>query len=155
MWKKKKLINIIIIKIFFLISVFTTPKGCSTQMVYLDVVFNLLTSFSALFSFLISNRCCSFCCGFWWPFSRAISSSCFCMAYEETNQLFSTWRKVLQLKPNASDHSREYDVNKNPFYWTVHDNFGKYAIKDNKTPAAVICSLKKHSHDILSYFDHR
>lgn len=76
------------------------------------------------------------------------------MAYEETSQLFSTWWKVLQLKTNASDHSWEYDVNKKPFYWTVHDNFGKYAIKDNKTPAAVICSLKKHSHDILSYFDH-
>ena len=62
------------------------------------MVFHLLTSLRALFSFLISNRCCSFCCGFWWPFSRAISSSCFCMAYEETNQLISTWQKVLQLR---------------------------------------------------------
>lgn len=86
---KKKLVTI---------STSKTPKDRSTQMDYLDVVFQLLTSLRALFSFLISNRCCSFCCGFWWPFSRAISSSCFCIAYEETNQLVTKWQKVLQLR---------------------------------------------------------
>ena len=42
-----------------------------------------LTSLRALFSFLIANKCCTFCCGFWWPFNRAFSSSIFFNTYHQ------------------------------------------------------------------------
>lgn len=34
-----------------------------------------VTSFREWFSFLMANKCCSFCAGFWCPLSRAFSSS--------------------------------------------------------------------------------